>query len=232
MLDEIVRELTAKTSSEQTNSEDVLSWARRIKAQRAQAAIFNDITKAQKFDKVKLVQKPKDRQEVETTRQAYQRCPCKYCGGSHAPRQCPAYRNSCTSCRKMGHFQKVCMSKRKHAVHEVEIEATPEPNEEDIETVSINSIYLNRNRSLITAHLKMQVGKTATEIPYKIDTGSEGNIMPLYIFKKLFKNMPEEQLKGSVKDNIKLKNIQWHIYYTTRYMRSHNQIQKSIVCFL
>ena len=76
------------------------------------------------------------------------------------------------------------MSKRNHTVHEVEIEVVPEPNEEDIETVSINSIYLNRNQSLITAHLKMQAGKTATEIPCKIDTGSEGNIMPLHIFKK------------------------------------------------
>ena len=45
----------------------------------------------------------------------------------------------------MGHLQKVCMSKRNHAVHEVEIEVAPEPNEEDKETVSINSIYLNRN---------------------------------------------------------------------------------------
>ena len=63
----------------------------------------------------------------------------------------------------------------------------PESIEEEIETVSINSIYLNRNRSLITAHLKTQVGKTATEIPYKIDTGSEGNIMPLHIYKTLFK---------------------------------------------
>ena len=97
------------------------------------------------------------------------------------------------------------MSKKNHAVHEVELEVTPEHQEEDIETVSINSIYLNRNRSLITAHLKMQVGTTATEIPYKTDTGSEGNIMTLYIFKKLFKNMPEEKLKGSIKSNIKLK---------------------------
>ena len=105
----------------------------------------------------------------------------------------------------MGHFKKVCISKRNHAVHEVEIEVVPQPNEEDIETVSINSIYLNRNQSLITAHLKMQVGETTTGIPYKIDTGSEGNIMSLYIFKKLFKNMPEEQLKGSIKNNIKLK---------------------------
>ena len=105
----------------------------------------------------------------------------------------------------MGHFKKVCMSKKSHAVHEVEVEVTPEPQEEETETVSINSIYLNRNRSLITAHLKTQVGKTITEIPYKIDTGSEGNIMPLYIFKKLFKNMLAEQLKGSIKSNIKLK---------------------------
>ena len=40
MLDEVVRELTAKNSSEQTNSEDVLLWTRQIEAQRAQAAIL------------------------------------------------------------------------------------------------------------------------------------------------------------------------------------------------
>ena len=113
------------------------------------------------------------------------------------------------------------MSKKNCAVHEVEVEVTPEPQEEDIETVSINSIYLSRNQSLITAHLQMQVGKTATEIPYKIDTGSEGNIMPLYIFKKLFKNMPEEQVKGSIKSNIKLKMYNGTHINTTRHMHSH-----------
>ena len=41
----------------------------------------------------------------------------------------------------MGHFQKVCRSRRDCAVHEVEVEAMPELQEE-IETVSINSIYL------------------------------------------------------------------------------------------
>ena len=71
--------------------------------------------------------------------------------------------------------------------------------------VIINSLYLNRNCSIITAHLIMQVGKTTIEIPYKIDTGSEGNLMPLYIFKKLFRNMSKEQLKGSIKSNVKLR---------------------------
>ena len=32
------------------------------------------------------------------------------------------------------------MSKRNHTVHEVEIEVAPEPNEQEIETVSINYI--------------------------------------------------------------------------------------------
>ena len=45
----------------------------------------------------------------------------------------------------------------------------------------------------------MQVDETTIEIPYKIVTSSKGNLMPLYIFQKLFKNMPEEQLKGSIK---------------------------------
>ena len=40
----------------------------------------------------------------------------------------------------------------------------------------------------------MQAGRNTIEIPYKIDTGSEGNIMPLFIFKKLLKNTTEEQL--------------------------------------
>ena len=55
------------------------------------------------------------------------------------------------------------------------------------------------------AKLQMQAGKVLLEIPYKIDTGSEGNIMLLYIFQKLFPNIGKEQLKRSVKGNIKLK---------------------------
>ena len=123
----------------------MLLWARQIKAQRPQAAILSNITEAQKFDKVQVVQKPKNRREIGATSRAYQKCPCQYCGRSHTPRQCPAYGKACASCGKMGHFKKVCMSKRNHAVHEVEIEVMPELYEKDIETVSINSIYLNSN---------------------------------------------------------------------------------------
>ena len=102
-------------------------------------------------------------------------------------------------------LQKVCRNRRDHAVHEVEEEMAPELQEEDIETVHINSLYLKKNHLLITAHLGMQVGRTTTEVPYTIDTSNEGNLVPLYIFKRLFKGMLEEQLKGSIKSNIKLR---------------------------
>ena len=98
-----------------------------------------------------------------------------------------------------------CGSKRNHAVHEVETDMEQESQEEDTKIVSINSVYINKKWSSIMAKLQMQVGKVSLEIPYKIDTGSEGNIMLLYIFQKLFVNIGEDQLKRLVKGNIKLK---------------------------
>ena len=53
MLDEIIRELTSKTNSEQTTSKDVLAWAKRVKAQSMQASVLNDITETKTFDKIK-----------------------------------------------------------------------------------------------------------------------------------------------------------------------------------
>ena len=71
-------------------------------------------------------------------------------------------------------------------VHGLEAEGVQEVHEGEVETVSVDSVHLNKNQSLITANLEMQAGKNVIEILYEIDTGSEGHIMPLYIFKKLF----------------------------------------------
>ena len=112
MLDEVIRELTAKCNKEQTTSEDVLAWAKRVEVQWAQAAILNDITESHKFDKIKVAQKPKSNWYRETTHTTSHRWPWRYCGGSHMPRQCPSYGKTCIRCRKTGHFRKVCRSKR------------------------------------------------------------------------------------------------------------------------
>ena len=104
-----------------------------------------------------------------------------------------------------GALQEGVQEQKKLVVHEVEIDMEPESQGEDTDIVSINSLYINRKLSSIMAKLEMQADKTALEIPYKIDTGSEGNIMPLYIFQKLFASISKDQFKRLAKGNIKLK---------------------------
>ena len=60
MLDEIIREITTKNNDEQVTSKGILIWVRRIEAQRAQAAVLNNITESHQFDKVKVTKKSKE----------------------------------------------------------------------------------------------------------------------------------------------------------------------------
>ena len=73
MLDKVIRELTTKSINEQMTCEDVLIWAKRVEAQRAQVAILSDITESQKFDKVKVLRK-------QTTHPASPKQLCRYHG--------------------------------------------------------------------------------------------------------------------------------------------------------
>ena len=105
-----------------------------------------------------------------------------------------------------GPFQEgVLEQKRERAVNELEVKEVQEVNEGEIEMVNIDSVHLNKNLSLLTAELEMQAGRNATVVPYKVDRDSEGNIMPLFIFKNLFKNTTEEQLQKSIKSHIRLR---------------------------
>ena len=90
-------------------------------------------------------------------------------------------------------------------MNELEIEEMQEGSEGEIETVSIDSVHLNKNQSLLAVELEMQSGRNTIVILYKIDTGIKGNMMPLFIFKKLFKNITEEQLQKSIKAHIRLR---------------------------
>ena len=55
------------------------------------------------------------------------------------------------------------------------------------------------------ANLKTSVGKNSMSIPYKIDTGNDGNIMPWDIFKKLFPEVTNVQLEETINKHIMLK---------------------------
>ena len=62
MLDEVIRELTAKSNDEQMTSKGMLAWAKRVEVQWVQATILNDITESCQFNTIKMAQRSKDSQ--------------------------------------------------------------------------------------------------------------------------------------------------------------------------
>ena len=63
-------------------------------------------------------------------------------------------------------------------VNETEQEMSQEYSKSEIETMSINSVHMNKNWSMPTAKLEMHTGDNKLTVPYKIDKGSDGNILP------------------------------------------------------
>ena len=85
----------------------------------------------------------------------------------------------------MNHFWEVCRSARGRAVHNIEQE--PDQEEENhIDTVNINSINFNSNHSVITANLKTSSNKVIITVLHKVDTCTDGNILPFHIYKSYF----------------------------------------------
>ena len=137
------------------------------------------------FDKVKIAQQTKDGQD-RLMHKTVNRKPCRYCNGIHASQQCPTFGKMCSRCGKTGHYKKLCRSRKECTVHKIDIKAVQESQDEQIEIVSIDSVCLNRNQSVIKASLDTFTGKNKVKILYKVDMGSKGNIMLFHIFKKIF----------------------------------------------
>ena len=76
--------------------------------------------------------------------------------------------------------------------------------ETNINSVSINSIHFNTNYSILTVILKMSAGPNNMTVPYKVDTSSDVNLMPLHIYKNCFLKTSNEQLAATKNKNILL----------------------------
>ena len=51
----------------------------------------------------------------------------------------------------------------------------------------------------------MSAGINNVRVPYKVDTGIYGNIIPLHIYKKLFARKTNEQLAATKNESIQIK---------------------------
>ena len=99
-----------------------------------------------------------------------------------------------------------CMPQQKRqVVNKIEVETSHEYSKGKIETVSIDFVHLNKSQSLLMVELEIHAGTNKIIILYKIDMGSKGNVMLWHIYKRLFKNLTEAELKKTVKRHIKLR---------------------------
>ena len=77
----------------------------------------------------------------------------------------------------------------------------------EIDMVNINSISFNSKCYILIANLETSSNQGRITIQYKITMGSDGNRMPLQVYKKLFPRKTKEQLMATRNKNIQLKTF-------------------------
>ena len=83
-------------------------------------------------------------------------------------------------------FREICKCARGRVVHNIEQEPDQNQKEDQIDMVNINSISFNNKHFVITTNLETSSNEVRIRIPYKVDTGIDGSIIPLHICKKYF----------------------------------------------
>ena len=156
---------------------------------------MDSLTDTEEFDKVKIAQMGLrySGRNMQTHAKVSAKKSCSSCGSSHPPRPCLAYGKKCADCGKINHFREVCRSRINTIFHNIGQEPDQCSIEEyHIDTVNINVLIFNNKWLTITANLTMSLNQVSIIIPYKVDMGSDDNIMPLHLYKKLFPRATKE----------------------------------------
>lgn len=117
---------------------------------------------------------PRSKAQSTTEQHAKTRDNCKNCGNKfHEKGTCPAKGKQCHFCHKWNHFSKVCRAK---SVNDILCD-------EDQDEIFVESVNSNISNGMVFAEIC--VGPKNKPINFKIDTGSQVNILPLSEFQNL-----------------------------------------------
>ncbi|KAL3225455.1 hypothetical protein MRX96_025792 [Rhipicephalus microplus] len=93
------------------------------------------------------------------------------------PERCPAYGQTCYTCKKLNHFAACCNNARKiSGVHKAE---------ESDENFDILGISICGVTGDIRADWMVHGKIAGQEIQFKVDTGSQANLLPLTLFNRI-----------------------------------------------
>ena len=139
---------------------------------------------------------------------------CKYCGSNHPHRQCPAYGKHCKACGKENNFAKKCRSGKgqstgsvkklfKHREVNVDQESSDDCQIDEI-TSRVKSMYYNYvHFNSVNTHMHIKLNTklcngNSMKTHFKVDTGADGNLLPLGEFFKHFPDANMTQLAKTV----------------------------------
>lgn len=122
--------------------------------------------------------------ESQKTENSEKEFNCKRCGTTHGPRNCPAYGKECNGCHRIGHFKRCCRTLRAHTVRDNELETMSEENFsiDDLKIEEVDNQKTVSNNGTETWYKDLTVD--SVKVKFKIDTGANVNVLPLYYIDK------------------------------------------------
>lgn len=140
--------------------------ARNLQGDKAEIDSLQKKKKHQKFNKVK---------GKETSK-----FDCRRCGTKHGPRECPAYGKKCNKCSKLNHFAVSCKVKKvKEITEHANVDAESKDSSFCIDNIEIGNINTRWYETV-------KIGEN--NIKFKLDSGSDVNVIPLNIYDKIKKS--------------------------------------------
>ena len=118
---------------------------------------------------------------------------CKYCGGSHKHRACPAYGKTCNRCSKPNHFERVCKLSKAPQANEVTVDQPAEDSdfyiaslEYKVDAISIDTKTIYAEEFSVEPYLNVMNVNNEWFLDFnvhgnimnaKIDTGAQTNVI-------------------------------------------------------
>ena len=105
---------------------------------------------------------------------------CKNCGFQHPKKQCPAFGKQCRNCNKLNHFAKCCRSAKRKVDAVEQSQSNPKSD-----LMFVGAIEHNTKTELGTDEYYTTLDIEGHSVKFKVDTGSQVNILPSSVYKQL-----------------------------------------------
>ena len=109
---------------------------------------------------------------------------CNNCGSQHPKKQCPAFGKQCRKCNKLNHFAKCCRSTRRKVESVAQSESNSQNNSQS-DLMFVGAIDHNSKTEIGTDECHTTLEVEGHSVKFKVDTGSQVNILPQSIYKQL-----------------------------------------------